>query len=121
MPFDARWSRSRANESRVGSCAATAGSTTEIDSANHAAQLGAEPIYEGRLARLFDRLTDGLPGPGNYQSVYREGMDTDGLDPEGVYVGTSNGMTYASIDGGDRWSTLPGMLPPILSVACAAV
>jgi len=35
-------------------------STTGIDSANHASQLGAEPIYEGRLARLFDRLTDGL-------------------------------------------------------------
>lgn len=33
---------------------------SEIDSANQAAQLGAEPIYEGRIARLFDRLTDGL-------------------------------------------------------------
>jgi gluconokinase len=32
----------------------------EIDSANRGLQLGAEPIYEGRLARLFDRLTDGL-------------------------------------------------------------
>ena len=33
---------------------------SEIDSANQAAQLGAEPIYEGRIARLFDRLTDSL-------------------------------------------------------------
>nr|WP_322940420.1 gluconokinase, GntK/IdnK-type [Pseudomonas sp. s4] len=33
---------------------------SEIDSANQAAQLGAEPIYEGRVARVFDRLTDGL-------------------------------------------------------------
>ncbi|MGG2397979.1 gluconokinase, GntK/IdnK-type [Pseudomonas sp. SH1-B] len=32
----------------------------EIDSANQDAQLGAEPIYEGRVARIFDRLTDGL-------------------------------------------------------------
>ncbi|WP_343350049.1 gluconokinase, GntK/IdnK-type [Pseudomonas sediminis] len=33
---------------------------SEIDSANQAAQLGAEPIYEGRIARMFDRLTDGM-------------------------------------------------------------
>lgn len=33
---------------------------SEIDSANQVAQLGAEPIYEGRVARVFDRLTDGL-------------------------------------------------------------
>jgi hypothetical protein len=79
-------------------------------------------VYRTRDAgHTWDRLTDGLPGPGNYQSVYREGMDTDGLDPEGVYVGTSNGMTYASLDGGDHWLTLPGMLPPILSVSCATV
>jgi photosystem II stability/assembly factor-like uncharacterized protein len=71
--------------------------------------------------KTWDALTNGLPGPGNYQSVYREGMDTDGLDPEGVYVGTSNGLTYASIDGGERWEQLPGMLPPILSVAAVAV
>lgn len=32
----------------------------EIDSANQEVQLGAEPIYEGRIARGFDRLTDGL-------------------------------------------------------------
>src|SRR5690606_36510812 len=33
---------------------------SEIDSANQAARLGAEPIYDGRIARLFDRLTDSL-------------------------------------------------------------
>ncbi len=61
-----------------------------------------------------------MPGPNDYQSVYREGMDTDGLDPEGVYVGTSNGQVYASVDGGDNWRRLPGTLPPVLSVTCAA-
>jgi photosystem II stability/assembly factor-like uncharacterized protein len=68
----------------------------------------------------WERLTDGLPGPHCYQSVYREGMDTDGLHPEGVYVGTSNGLLFASTDGGDRWQQLPGILPPILCVTCAA-
>jgi photosystem II stability/assembly factor-like uncharacterized protein len=69
----------------------------------------------------WDRLTDGLPGPNDYQSAYREGMDTDGLDPEGVYVGTSNGEVYASADGGDHWQRLPGTLPPVLSVTCAVL
>ena len=67
----------------------------------------------------WDRLTNGLPGPHDYQSSNREGMDTDGLDPEGVYVGTSNGQVYASIDGGDHWDRLPGTLPPVLSVTCS--
>ena len=43
------------------------------------------------------------PGPQSYQSAYREALDTDGLDTEGVYVGTSNGQVFASIDGGDHW------------------
>jgi photosystem II stability/assembly factor-like uncharacterized protein len=71
--------------------------------------------------KSWGRLTNGLPGPSDYQSVYREGMDTDGLDPEGVYVGTSNGQVYASADGGDHWQRLPGTLPPVLSVTCAVV
>ncbi len=77
-------------------------------------------VYRTRDAgKSWERLTDGLPGPQTYQSVYREGMDTDGLEPEGVYVGTSNGLVYASADGGDHWQQLPGVLPPILSVTCA--
>ncbi len=71
--------------------------------------------------KTWQPLTDGLPGPNDYQSVYREGLDTDGLDPEGVYVGTSNGEMYASADGGDRWQRLPGTLPPVLSVTCAVL
>jgi photosystem II stability/assembly factor-like uncharacterized protein len=71
--------------------------------------------------RTWDALTNGLPGPHDYQSAYREGMDTDGLEQEGVYVGTSNGQLYASIDGGDQWRRLPGTLPPILSVTCAVL
>ena len=45
--------------------------------------------------KTWQPLTDGLPGPHDYQSVYREGLDTDGQSPEGVYVGTSNGQVYA--------------------------
>jgi hypothetical protein len=67
----------------------------------------------------WQALTEGLPGPHDYQSVYREGLDTDGLPSEGVYVGTSNGEVYASNDAGDHWRRLPGTLPPILGVTAA--
>lgn len=71
--------------------------------------------------KTWEPLTNGLPGPHDYQSVYREGLDTDGLEPEGVYVGTSNGEVYASADRGESWRRLPGTLPPILSVTAVAM
>ncbi len=77
-------------------------------------------VYRSRDAgRTWRALDDGLPGDGDYQSVYRAGLTTDGLEPEGVYIGTSNGQLFASADGGDHWQRLPGTLPPILSVTCA--
>ena len=66
--------------------------------------------------KTWQQLANGLPGPNDYQSVYREGLDTDGLQPEGVYVGTSNGQVYGSSDLGESWQRLPGTLPPILSL-----
>jgi photosystem II stability/assembly factor-like uncharacterized protein len=83
-------------------------------------------VVEGQLAvwrtrddgKSWQKLTDGLPGPHDYQSVYRDGLDTDGMDPEGVYFGTSNGEVFGSIDGGDHWQRLPGTLPPIISLTC---
>jgi hypothetical protein len=69
--------------------------------------------------KTWEPLTKGLPGPHDYQSAYRESMDTDGQDSEGVYVGTTNGGVYASNDLGDHWQRLPGTLPPILSVTAA--
>jgi photosystem II stability/assembly factor-like uncharacterized protein len=71
--------------------------------------------------KTWQSSIDGLPGPHDYQSVYREGMDSDGLDGEGVYVGTTNGAVYASTDGGERWQRLPGTLPPILSITAAVI
>jgi photosystem II stability/assembly factor-like uncharacterized protein len=68
----------------------------------------------------WEPLTNGLPGPHDYQSAYREAMDTDGNTPEGVFFGTTNGEVFGSADLGDHWQRLPGTLPPILSVTAAA-
>ncbi len=74
-------------------------------------------IYRTRTAGCtWEALTCGLPGPHDYQSVYRDALDTDDLTPGGVYFGTTNGEVYASANGGDHWQRLPGTLPPILSV-----
>jgi photosystem II stability/assembly factor-like uncharacterized protein len=70
----------------------------------------------GDGGKSWERLEKGLPGPHDYQSAYREGMDTDGCEPEGVYVGTTNGEVWFGRECGERWQRLPGTLPPILSV-----
>ena len=62
--------------------------------------------------------TRGLPQAHAYVSILREGMDTDGLDPCGVYFGTSTGHLYASRDGRE-WSLVADNLPKILSVTAA--
>jgi len=89
---------------------------------NFRVALGQFAVYRTQDGgKTWQPLTQGLPGPADYQSVYREGLDTDGLDPEGVYAGTSNGEGLASADGGDHWQRLPGTLPPVLSVTAAVV
>jgi photosystem II stability/assembly factor-like uncharacterized protein len=43
-------------------------------------------------------------------------MAVDGLDPSGIYFGTSGGQVYASGDGGDSWNAIVRDLPGVLSV-----
>lgn len=68
--------------------------------------------------KTWQQLCEGLPGPDDYQSVYREAMDTD--ERGGVYLGTTNGQVYGTRNGGDSWDRLPGTLPPILAVSAAS-
>ena len=89
---------------------------------NFRVALGQFAVYRTQdSGKTWKALTKGLPGPNDYQSVYREGLDTDGLYREGVYVGTSNGEVYYGAEGGERWTRLPGTLPPVLSVTAAVV
>ncbi|MFW6080066.1 MAG: hypothetical protein ACODAE_10620, partial [Gemmatimonadota bacterium] len=69
----------------------------------------------------WDPLTEGLPQRHAYVSILREAMDTDALEPCGVYLGTSGGHLFASRDRGDSWELIAGFLPRILSVAAAVV
>jgi photosystem II stability/assembly factor-like uncharacterized protein len=66
-------------------------------------------------------LTGGLPRERTSLGVLRGALALDSLQPAGVYVGTTTGQVYWSADEGDTWRTVPARLPPIYSVAVAAV
>lgn len=59
----------------------------------------------------------GWPDGPTYTIVLRGAMTTDGLDPCGVYAGTTSGAVWGSVDGGEAWRRLPGTFPRILAVA----
>jgi len=69
----------------------------------------------------WQTLTDGLPQENCFVTVLRDGLDTDGLDPLGVYFGTSSGQVFFSNNRGERWQALPATFPPILSVQAGAI
>jgi len=66
--------------------------------------------------KTWRRSTKGLPGPGAYLGVLREGMAVDEADPIGVYAGTNTGQLFASRDEGESWKMISDFLPPIFSV-----
>jgi hypothetical protein len=74
-------------------------------------------VYRSRDAGAsWVALTNGLPQENAYVSVLREGMTSDGMDPCGVYFGTSSGHLFGSNDGGGSWHMIAGFLPKILTV-----
>lgn len=78
---------------------------------------GAITVYRSRDAgATWQALGDGLPQKNAYVTILREAIDCDGLDPGGVYFGTSSGHLFASRDGGESWEVVAGFLPRILSV-----
>ena len=64
-------------------------------------------------------LEQGLPQQNAYVTILRDGLDSDGLSPCGLYFGTSSGHLFASRDGGEHWQLVSGFLPGILSVTAA--
>jgi photosystem II stability/assembly factor-like uncharacterized protein len=69
----------------------------------------------------WEALTRGLPQQDALETVLRDAMSADPLNPAGIYFGTRNGQLYASADGGASWSLLHGHLPPIVCVRAIVV
>ncbi|MBI2490961.1 MAG: exo-alpha-sialidase, partial [Candidatus Rokubacteria bacterium] len=74
-------------------------------------------VYRTRNGgKSWHPLTRGLPQQGAYDTVLRDALATDTLEPAGVYFGTRNGKLFASRDGGDSWRLAVEGLPPIVCV-----
>ena len=63
----------------------------------------------------------GLPQKDAYETILRDALAVDSLDPAGVYFGTRNGKLFGSADEGSTWSELAGGLPPIVAVKAVHV
>ena len=78
---------------------------------------GALAVYRTRDAgETWDRLSTGLPQSGFHQGIFRQALGQDGGDPLGLYMGSSGGELYASIDAGESWSLIRSHLAPVTAV-----
>jgi photosystem II stability/assembly factor-like uncharacterized protein len=79
-------------------------------------------VYRSRSGgNEWEPLARGLPQADCYVNVLRDAMAVDGLDPCGVYFGTTGGQVYASADAGDNWFPIVRDLPAVLSVEVQTV
>jgi serine/threonine protein kinase len=79
-------------------------------------------VYRTRNAGAsWEPLTRGLPQKGAYETVLRDALNTDRLDPAGIYFGTRSGELFASTDEGKNWKTILSGLPPIVCVKSIVV
>lgn len=78
-------------------------------------------VFRMRNANDWEPMTAGLPQEGAYETVLRDAMSVDQLDPVGVYFGTRSGKLYGSRDEGESWEMLADGLPPVVSVHAALV
>ena len=69
----------------------------------------------------WEPLTRGLPQKGAYETVLRDAMSIDSLDPVGVYFGTRSGQLFASTDEGKSWRKILDGLPAVVCVKHAVV
>ncbi len=79
-------------------------------------------VYRTRDAGgSWEALTRGLPQSNALETVLRDAMSADSLNPAGVYFGTRSGQLWGSRDGGASWALAAGGLPPIVCVKAAVI
>jgi hypothetical protein len=69
-------------------------------------------FYRSRNGGYWEPLTNGLPQKNAFIYSMHEGMTTDGIDPCGIYLGTSTGQVFYSRDDGDNWEFLSSACDP---------
>ena len=79
-------------------------------------------VYKTENAgKKWKPMSKGLPQKEAYETVLRDAMAVDSLDPAGVYFGTRSGKLFGSDDEGKSWSELIDGLPAVVSVKAARV
>jgi len=69
----------------------------------------------------WEALTNGLPQEKAFETILRDGLTTDRLNPTGLYFGTRSGKLFGSKDAGESWTAILEALPPIVCVKTATV
>ena len=79
-------------------------------------------VFRSRDAgSTWSAMTTGLPGPSAYMGVYREAFCCDLEDNYGLYMGTSTGEIYFSLDEGENWHQLAEHLPPVYGLSTGKI
>jgi photosystem II stability/assembly factor-like uncharacterized protein len=69
----------------------------------------------------WEPLMRGLPQKQAYETVLRDAMTVDSLNPLGIYFGTRSGQLFASRDEGKSWEKILEGLPSVLCLRTAVV
>jgi hypothetical protein len=69
----------------------------------------------------WEPLSNGLPQRDAYESVLRDALTTDAMNPAGIYFGTRSGKLFGSPDEGASWHEIADGLPSIACVKAAVV
>jgi hypothetical protein len=64
----------------------------------------------------WEPLVRGLPQKRAYETVLRDAMTADALDPVGIYFGTRSGQLFGSRDEGRTWQKILDGLPSVVCV-----
>lgn len=79
-------------------------------------------VYRTKNAgESWEALSRGLPQKGAFETVLRDAMTADSLEPAGIYFGTRSGQLYGSADEGKTWKKIVEGLPPVVCVKAAMV
>jgi hypothetical protein len=78
---------------------------------------GKPAVYGTRDAGAsWKRQGSGFPAEQAWWTVKRQCLATDGGDPVGLYLGTTSGEVWASVDEGESFTRIVGHLPHIYAV-----
>jgi hypothetical protein len=79
-------------------------------------------VYRTRNAGgSWQPLSRGLPQKGAFETVLRDAMAADALEPAGIYFGTRSGQVFGSSDEGASWTRIIGGLPAVVCVKTAVI